>query len=184
MMNASITAAVFKTHEEAQRGVRALSDAGIDLRRISIVGKDVEINERAVSISQLGDRIRSVGSWGAFGGALVGVLIDPFVRFFPIFGHLLVLGPLASAVVSGLEGAVVGGFAGSIVGALISIGTRVDRTIRFESEIRPNKYLVTVEGSHVDIDLCRNVLGTLQADELEVHDVFAKRPSLNQIAIL
>ena len=176
MENESITAAVFKTHDEAERGVRALSNAGVDPRRILIVGKDIVTKERAVSFSKLGDRIRSAGSWGAFLGALVSIVFGAFEMFIPVSGHIFVLGPLASTIVSGLEGAVVGGFAGSIVGAVISIGSGADQSIRFESEIRPSEYLVTVESAHVDIGLCRNILGTIQSDELGPHYMFAEQP--------
>ena len=177
MTQDGITVAVFDTHEHAERAVRALNNAGIDLRKISIVGRDFESEEHALGFYSLGDRVGSFGRFGAFWGTLAGILLGAFVMFIPVFGHLIILGPLASTIVSGIEGAVIGGAAGALVGALVSIGVPKDSAIRYEKAIRANKFLVTVQGSRVDMDLSRDVLRPMEPSDLETHGLREEQPA-------
>ena len=171
MTQDGITVAVFDTHDQAERAVRAVNNAGIELPKISIVGRDFESEEHALGFYSLGDRVRSFGGFGAFWGTLAGLLFGAFVMFIPVFGHLIILGPLASTIVSGIEGAAIGGAAGALVGALMSIGVPKDSAIRYEKAIRANKFLVTVQGSRADMELCKDVLQPMQPAELEIHEL-------------
>jgi uncharacterized membrane protein len=90
--------------------------------------------------------------------------------FIPVFGHLIVLGPLASTIVSGIEGAAIGGAAGALVGALTAIGVPKDQAIRYEAAVGANKVLVTVQGSNEDTKLSKSVLQPMQPVELNTHE--------------
>jgi uncharacterized membrane protein len=129
MNYSGVTVAVYETHDEAEGAVRALRNAGIGFQKISIVGKDVSTREQAIGFFNLGDRARFFGKFGAFWGSLAGILLGSFVMFIPVLGHIVILGPLAATVVSGLEGAALGGAAGALVGALTAIGVPRDSAI-------------------------------------------------------
>lgn len=170
MAQHGIAVAVFDTHDRADRAVHALSAAGIDLAKISIVGRDFQSEEHAVGFYKVGDRMRSFGSLGAFWGTLAGILVGAFVMVIPIFGHLIILGPLAATVVSGVEGAAVGGAAGVLVGALTALGVPRNSAILFDVAVHADKFLVTVQGSPKEIEFAEQVLCTAGANAVETHD--------------
>jgi len=176
MAQSQTSVAVFDTHEQAENAVRALGKAGIDFSKISIVGRDFESEEKALGFYRIGDRVRSFGGLGAFWGTLAGILLGAFVMFIPVFGHLIILGPLASTIVSGVEGAALGGVAGALVGALTAIGVPKDAAIRYDTAIRANKFLVTVQGSSIDAELCKEVLEPMHPVELETHELTEEQP--------
>ncbi|MDB5697576.1 MAG: putative rane protein [Alphaproteobacteria bacterium] len=166
-----VTVAIFDTHDKAERALHSLNNAGIDLKKISIVGREIQREEHALGFYNLGDRIKFFGGLGAFWGSLAGILLGSFVMFIPVFGHLIILGPLAATVVSGLQGAVVGGTAGVLGGALTALGVPKDSVIRYETALNSGKFLVTVQGSREDADLARQVLAAEQPSVLEAHNV-------------
>lgn len=169
MTTNGITVAIFETHDDAERALHALNNAGIDLRKISIVGRDYQTEEHATGFYKLGDRMRFFGGLGAFWGTLAGILLGAFVMFIPVFGHLIVLGPLASTIVAGLEGAALGGATGALVGALTAIGVPRNSAIRYELAVEANKFLVTVQGGRDDIERAEQVLGTAGSTSVETH---------------
>ena len=87
MTHHGITVAVFDSHERAEGAVHALNNAGIDLKKISIVGRDFQSKEHAVGFYKLGDAMKSFGGLGAFWGTLAGILFGAFVMVIPVFGH-------------------------------------------------------------------------------------------------
>jgi uncharacterized membrane protein len=169
MKPTGITIAVYESHELAERAVKALRDAGIALRKISIVGKDVHSEEHAVGYFNMGDRAKFFGKFGAFWGTMAGILLGSFVMFVPVFGHLVILGPLAATVVSGLEGAAVGGAAGALIGALSGLGIPKDSVIRYQKALEADKFLVAVQGSAEDVQLASAVLRPTDPASLESH---------------
>jgi uncharacterized membrane protein len=169
MNYSGVTVAVYETHDEAEGAVRALRNAGIGFQKISIVGKDVSTREQAIGFFNLGDRARFFGKFGAFWGSLAGILLGSFVMFIPVLGHIVILGPLAATVVSGLEGAALGGAAGALVGALTAIGVPRDSAIRYQTAIAANQFLLTVQGSTEDLEVAQSVLGPTHPLSLESH---------------
>jgi uncharacterized membrane protein len=79
------------------------------MKKISIIGKDYESEEHVIGFLNAGDRAKIVGKYGAFWGGLMGVLFGSALMFIPILGHIVILGPLAATLFSGLQGAVVVG---------------------------------------------------------------------------
>ena len=57
--------AVYSTHAGAEEAVKQLSRAGIDMRSLSIVGKDSHTEEQAVGYYNGGDRMKYWGKTGA-----------------------------------------------------------------------------------------------------------------------
>ena len=66
--NAAI--AVFADHEQAEAAIRSLQSAGIDMKKLSIVGKDFHTEEHALGFYNLGDRMKVWGKLGAFWGSI------------------------------------------------------------------------------------------------------------------
>ena len=169
MTRPDIAAAIYDSHERAESAVRKLGQAGFDLKSISIVGKDYHSEEHVVGYFNTGERARFFGKLGAFWGGLAGILFGSAMMFVPVVGHLVILGPLAAAVVSGLEGAVVGGGLSALVGALTGMGIPKDSVLRYETALKADKFLVVVSGSAADIRRAHEVLAAAGSTDVQDH---------------
>ncbi|HEX8448348.1 MAG TPA: general stress protein [Allosphingosinicella sp.] len=178
MIRDEVVVAVFGTHDSAEAALKTLQRGGIDMRKISIVGRDYHSEERPLGYFNLGDRIRFFGKNGAFWGSLAGILLGSFVLFIPVFGHLIILGPLAATIVGGAQGAVIGGGVGAVVGALTDIGVPRDSAVRYELEVKADKFLLLVHGAAEEVERARLILEQGSAESVDAHaSESAKQPS-------
>jgi hypothetical protein len=142
----SIVVAVYPEHRAAEEAMKKLAKAGIDMKTISIIGKNYQTEETPVGYFNAADRAKVFGKLGGFWGGLFGILFGSLFLFIPVFGHIVVLGPLAAVVVNALEGAVLGGGAAAVVGALTAIGIPKNSVVRYETDIKADKFVVMVHG--------------------------------------
>lgn len=161
--------ALFGTHQAAEAAVRQLGSAGVALPAISIVGRNYHSEEHAVGYFNAGERARFFGKLGAFWGGLAGILLGSAFMFIPVVGHLVVLGPLASTLVSGLEGAALGGGASALVGALTTLGVPRDSVVRYETAIKADQFLVSVHASEAEVARIRQLLTQAGGTAVESH---------------
>ena len=138
---------IFGTHAQAEEAIRALSHAGFDMEKLSLVGKGYHTEEHPVGFYTTGDRVKAWGGGGAFWGAIWGLLLAPAVFFLPGFGLLAMAGPVVSALVGALEGAVVVGGASAIGAALSQIGVADDQILKYETALKADKFVLMVHGS-------------------------------------
>src|SRR5208337_2836317 len=99
MSDKNSVVAIFESHDQAEDAVRELQKDGFDMKKLSIVGKDIHTNEHVVGYYTTGDRMMYWGKMGGFWGLLFGS------AFFwvPGIGQLLVAGPLVMWIVGALE---------------------------------------------------------------------------------
>lgn len=168
-----IVMALFGTHGAADGAVRQLAAAGVSLSAISVVGRNYHTEEQPVGYFNAGDRARFFGKLGAFWGGLAGLLLGSGFFFLPVIGPMVVLGPLTSVIVGGIEGAILGGGASALVGALTAVGVPKNSVVRYESAIKADKFLVTVHAGKDDTARIQKLLGEAGGSELEVHDLSA-----------
>jgi uncharacterized membrane protein len=161
--------AVYDSHAGAEAAITALQKAGIDMKRLSIIGKGFHTEEHAMGFYTTGDRIKTWGGNGAFLGSLWGMLFGTAVFFLPAIGPVVVMGPLVAWIVGALEGAVVGGSVGVFAAALASIGIPKDSIVKYELEVKAGKFLVLARGSADMVEHARGVLGSTRASHLEAH---------------
>lgn len=147
MSQTSAAVAVFPTHNQAEDAIKALQKSGFDMRKLSIVGKDFHTEEHALGYYNTGDRVKFWGKTGAFWGALAGILFSSAFLMVPVLGHVIVLGPLVSSIIGGLEGAAVGGSTSALFGALVGLGIPKDSVIQYENEVKAGKFLVLAQGT-------------------------------------
>ena len=67
--------AVYHTHTEADQAVKELQRGGVDLHKLSIVGKGYHTDEQVVGYYNTGDRMKYWGKVGAFWGGLLGAVV-------------------------------------------------------------------------------------------------------------
>lgn len=158
MSTPSITVAVYASHGAAEAAVKTLAKNGIDLKTISIIGKNYETEETPVGYFNAGDRAKVFGKLGGFWGGLFGILFGSLFLFVPVFGHLVILGPLAAMIANGIEGAVVGGATAALFGALTALGVPKNSVLRYETDIKADKFVVVVHGSSDVAEKARSIL--------------------------
>ncbi len=164
-----IAVAIYDQHTQAENAVKALQRAGVDMKRISIIGKDYQTEDHVIGFFNAGDRAKIFGKYGAFWGGLMGVLFGSALLFIPILGHVIILGPLAAMLVSSLEGAVVVGGVSALAGALLSIGIPKDSVLRYESALKANKFVLMVHGDDQEIARARDLLKSSGLSSFEEH---------------
>ena len=115
MIETNSVVAIYGSHSQAEKGVKALQKSGFDMKQMSIVGKDYHTDEQVVGYYNTGDRMKYWGKQGAFWGGGWGWLFGAAFFAVPGLGPILVAGPLVAWIVGALEGAVV-------VGGLSALG--------------------------------------------------------------
>jgi hypothetical protein len=158
-MNASnLPVYLYDTHEDAERAIRSLSDAGFNMKSLSLVGKGCHTEEQAMGFYTAGDRIKAWGSRGAFWGSLWGLLFSPAVFILPGIGLLAMAGPIVVALVSALEGAVVAGSLSALVAAMMQVGVSKEQAIRYETALKVDRYVLLIHGSAAEAAQARALL--------------------------
>ncbi len=160
---------VFNSHTEAETSIKELQQAGFDMTKLSIVGKDYHPEEHVVGYYNAGDRMLFWGKQGAFWGGFWGLLFGSALFVIPGMGPLVVFGPLVGWIVGALEGAVVVGGLSALAAALYSIGIPQDSIMQYETAIKSNKYLVIAHGTASQAAQAKSILETAGATQTDVH---------------
>ena len=161
--------AIYKSHIEAEAAVKELQQAGFDMKKLSIIGRDYHTDENVVGYYNNADRMKYWGKMGAFWGGMWGFLFGSAFFFIPGVGPLLVAGPLVGWIVGALEGAVVVSGLSAVGAALFSIGFTKDSIVQYETSLKANKFLLIAHGSSEEVEKARMILATTKAKEAIVH---------------
>jgi uncharacterized membrane protein len=161
--------ATYDTHEQAEQAIKELQQSGIDMKSLSIAGKDTHTDEHVVGYYNVGDRMKRWGTVGAFWGGFWGLLFGAGMFAIPGLGPILVAGPLVAWIVAGLEGAVVVGGVSAFGAGLVSIGIPKDSAIKYEVALKTDKYLLVVHGTRDAVEKAREIIGGMHHSSLDVH---------------
>jgi uncharacterized membrane protein len=171
--NDSNCVAVFDRHEDAETAIRELQRDGFDMKKLSIVGRDYHTEEHAVGFYNGGDRVKYWGKQGAFWGSIFGILFAPAFFFIPGVGPILTGGIIGSLLMGTLEGAAVGaaigGGSSALAAALTSLGVPEDSVIRYEAELKANKFLLIASGTAAEVERARATLVGTKMGQVQVH---------------
>ncbi len=160
---------IYGTHLQAEAAVKELQRSGVDMKKLSIVGKDYHTEEQVVGYYNTGERMKYWGKLGAFWGGLWGMLFGAAAFAIPGIGPVLVAGPLVAWIVGALEGAVVVGGLGAIGAGLYSIGIPKDSDVKYETAIGSDKFLVLAHGTADEVAKAKDIMQTTQAVEVALH---------------
>jgi len=169
MSEQNAVVAIYRSHEEAEVAVKELQRGGVDMKMLSIVGKDTHTDEHAVGYYNAGDRMKYWGKMGAFWGGFWGLLFGSAFFVIPGIGPLLVAGPLVAWIVGALEGAVVVGGLTAVGAGLYSIGIPKDSIVNYETAIKTDKYLLLVHGTASDVAKAKDILDTTRSISVTMH---------------
>src|ERR1039458_8149113 len=136
MTKTNSVVAIFKSHIEADTAVKELQQAGFDMKKLYIIGRDYHTDENVVGYYNAGDRMKYWGKMGAFWGGFWGLLFGSALFVIPGLGPILAAGPVVAWIVAGLEGAVEVGALGALGAGLFSIGIPKDSIVQYETALK------------------------------------------------
>jgi uncharacterized membrane protein len=163
--------AIYDSHSQAEEAVKELQRSGIDMKKLSIVGKDYHSDEQVVGYYNTGDRMKYWGKLGAFWGGVWGMLFGSAFFAIPGIGPVLVAGPLVAWIVGALEGAAVMGGLGVIGAGLCSIGIPKDSVVKYETAIKSDKFIVLAHGTVDEVARLKDIIHTTRPAEVALHSV-------------
>jgi uncharacterized membrane protein len=169
MSKSSAAVAVYATHDEADAAIKSLQKSGFDMKNLSIIGKDFHTEEHAVGYYNTGDRVKFWGKKGAFWGGLAGILFSSAFLVIPVVGHIIVLGPIVSSIIGGLEGAAVVGSTSALFAALVGVGIPKDSVIQYENEVKAGRFLVLAQGTPDEVARAKDILAASKPTNVTVH---------------
>jgi uncharacterized membrane protein len=169
MSELNAVVAVYDTHIGAEEAVKELQRAGIDMRTLSIVGKDPHTDEHVVGYYNTGDRMKYWGKTGAFWGGLWGLLFGAALFANPGIGPVLAAGPVVTWIVGALEGAAVFGGLSAIGAGLYGMGIPKDSIVRYELALKTDKFLLMVHGTASEVERARDIIETTRPVNVTLH---------------
>ncbi|MBU0989650.1 MAG: DUF1269 domain-containing protein [Proteobacteria bacterium] len=169
MAKENAVVAVYNIHTEAEAAIKELQKSGIDMKKLSILGKDYHAEENVVGYYNAGDRMKFWGKLGAFWGGLWGLLFGSALFFIPGIGHIVALGPVGGMIVGALENAVIVGGLSALGAGLYSVGIPKDSVIKYETAVKADKFIVIVHGSKDDVTKAKEIIKSTNAVESEAH---------------
>ena len=157
-------AAIYDTHEQAEKAVKELEQAGVNMKSLSIVGRGTHTDEHVVGYYTAGDRMMYWGKVGVFWGGFWGLLFGSGLFFIPGLGPILAAGPIVAWIVAGLEGAVVVGGISAIGAGLVSLGIPKDSILKYDVALKTDKYVLVVHGTPEEVEKAKDIIaGTEQS---------------------
>ena len=143
---ASSVVAVYPDHAAAEGAVRQLHEAGFELGDLSIVGRDFQETDEPCGLVSRGDYVKAGAETGSLFGLLSGLCIGAGFLVLPGLGLVVVAGPIASALLAGIEGAL-GEPRWAAWRALVGWYVPKDRAIKYEEQVKGGKFLVFVRST-------------------------------------
>jgi uncharacterized membrane protein len=152
--------AIYHTHTGAEEAVKELQRGGIDMHKLSIIGKGDHTEEQVVGYYNAGDRMQYWVKVDAFWGGFWGLLFGSAVFMIPGLGPILAAGPVVAWIVAGLEGAVEVGALGALGAGLYSIGIPKDSVVKYETALKTDQFLLIVHGTAAEVGEARDIIKT------------------------
>src|ERR1700735_2940850 len=161
--------AIYHTHTDADRAVKELQRGGVDMHKLSIVGKGYHTDEQVVGYYNTGDRMKYWGKVGAFWGGFWALLFGSAMFMIPGLGPILAAGPVVAWIVAGLGGAVGGGGFGGFWGGVYSMGIPKDSIVKYETALKTDQFLLIANGTTEEIAKAKDILETTHPVSSSTH---------------
>lgn len=166
----SSVVAVYSNHTAAEHAIRHLCEAGFPLEQLSIVGREVRQTEEPIGRHYRGNYIEVAAETGAFVGFLSGLAIGVGFLILPQLGPILIAGPLAAALLGGVEGGTAGAVVGGLAGALIGWQVPKERAITYETHVKGGKFLIVVRSTPAVVTHAGELLATKAPEHIAVYE--------------
>jgi uncharacterized membrane protein len=161
--------AIYHTHTDADRAVKELQRGGIDMHKLSIIGKGYHTDDQVVGYYNAGDRMKYWGKVGAFWGGFWGLLFGSALFIIPGLGPILAAGPIVAWIVAGLEGAVEVGALGALGAGLYSIGIPKDSIVKYETALKTDQFLLIAHGTAAEVSKAKDIIESTHPSYCTLH---------------
>ena len=161
--------AVYHTHIEADQAVKDLQRGGVDMHKLSIVGKGYHTDEQVVGYYNTGDRMKYWGKVGAFWGGFWGLLFGSAIFMIPGLGPILAAGPVVAWIVAALEGALEVGALGALGAGLFSIGIPKDSIVKYEAALKTDQFLLIAHGTAAEVGKAKSIIESTHPAQFTLH---------------
>jgi hypothetical protein len=161
--------AIYKSHGEAESAVKQLQQAGFDMTKLSIVGRDRHTDEHVVGYYNAGNRMKYWGGLGVFWGWIWGMFFGSAYFLIPGIGPLIVAGPLVGYIVGALESAAVVGGLSAIGAGLYSLGIAKDSILKYETAVKTDKFVLIAHCPMDEVTMAEDILCGTAPETLERH---------------
>jgi uncharacterized membrane protein len=145
--------ALFDSHDDAERAVAALNEAGFSNEDVSIVTSNPDGNYETDGAAA------GAGTGAGIGAVAGGLLAGLGLMTIPGVGPVLASGWLASAAGGALAGAVAGGAVGGLIGAMTDDGVSEDDAHVYAEGVRRGGVYVSVRAE--------------ESEQAQIEDIFS-----------
>ncbi len=147
--------ATYNNHNAAEEAVRRLSEGGLPVQQISIVGRNFETREDIQGFYRPADAMLEGAGTGAWIGGFWGLMAGAMGFFvFPVVGALMVMGPLSAMIAGAIGGAGVG----ALINGLVATGIPRDQALKYQERLKIGEFLVVVHGPTADVARAHEIL--------------------------
>lgn len=165
MAHTNSVVSIFANHAQAELAIKALAAGGINMKRISLVGRGFHSEQHVTGYYNAGDRMKVWGGTGAFWGGMWGLLFGSAFFWLPGIGPIMLAGPAVAWIIGALEGAVVGGGLSALGAALFSIGIPNDSVLAYETAVKAEKIVLVVDGTRDEVAKAERLLAGTSASD-------------------
>jgi uncharacterized membrane protein len=162
--------AVYPDHAEAEHAVRRLHEEGFAMSDLSIIGRGFQMSEEPVGFVDASEYAKAGAGTGACFGGLFGLMVGAAAVLVPGVGPVVVAGPLAAALMAGLEGAIAGTALGGLAGALVGWGIPKERALKYETQLKGGKFLVVARSVPEAVARARSLLAPHSPEHMDVYE--------------
>ena len=154
--------ASYRSHSDAETAVRLLSENGVPVNHVSIVGRNFETQDAVQGFYRPADAARD----GAWAGGIFGLMLGAIGFFIlPVAGPMMVIGPLAGIVAAGVAGA----GAGALIDALVEVGIPKTVAATYQKRLQDGEFLVVVHGGEREAARAHDILHGSNHIHLQTH---------------
>ena len=159
--------ASYRNHADAESAVRLLSDNGVPINHISIVGRSFETYEHVQGFYRPADAAFD----GAWAGGIFGLMLGAIGFFIlPVAGPLMVIGPLAGMIAA----AVAGAGAGALINGLVAAGIPKADAQNYQQRLQSGEFLVVVHANAKAAARAHDILHGTAPIHLQTHSTSTK----------
>lgn len=143
---------IFDSHDEALKALEALRESGVNMSKVSLVGR-AEVIDDHVHMKSNKALVAAPVAIGSVLGTTLGVLTG--VGLFAIPGLGLLFG--AGAVVGAFAGFQLGVVTGGITTILVDLGVKEDHLV-YEQHLKEGRFLLFYDGSDEEIEQVERII--------------------------
>jgi hypothetical protein len=158
MTKRTAVVALYDSNAEAVTAVKALRNGGVDMKKLSIVGRDYHTDEHVVGYYNAWDRMICWGKAGAFWGGIWGLLFGSAFFSVPGVGPLMTARPLVAWILGTLEGAIVVGGLSALGAGIYSLGIPKNSVLQYDAAMQTGKFVVIAYASQHELTEAQKIM--------------------------